>query len=67
MKLSDIMSGLGLSVFPIIAMVLFLTAFAGVVAHALRRSGKAEFDRAAMLPLSESAELPARTKKEVGR
>lgn len=51
MKLSDVMSGLGLSIFPIIAMGLFLTVFAGVIATALARSRRAEFDRAARLPL----------------
>ncbi len=67
MKLSDVMSGLGLAVFPIIAMALFLTVFAGVIAYVLRRSGKAEFDRAAMLPLSEGVETPAQTTKETGK
>lgn len=54
MKLSDVMSGLGLASFPIVAMVLFLAVFAGVIATVLSRSKRAEFDRAALLPLDES-------------
>lgn len=66
MRMSDVMSSLGLAAFPIAAMVLFLLVFAGVVRYAMRRSEQDEFDRAAMLPLSDGDRTPC-TKKENGR
>jgi len=64
MRMSDVMSGLGLAAFPIVAMGLFLSVFVGVVVHVLKKSERAEFDRAAMLPLSETDD---RIQKEPGR
>jgi len=66
MRMSDVMSALGLAAFPIAAMALFLLVFAGVVVYAMRRSQKDEFDRAAMLPLSDGDRCPS-TQKENGR
>lgn len=54
MRLSDVMSGLGLAIYPILAMSLFLFVFVGVIVKVLRKRDRAEFDRAAMLPLSDS-------------
>ena len=59
MKLSDVMSGLGLAAFPIVAMLLFLTVFAGVIVTVLKRSKRAEFDRATLLPLDEPERAPS--------
>lgn len=66
MRMSDVMSSLGLAIFPIVAMALFLLVFAGVIAYAMRRSEKDEFDRAAMLPLSDGDRTP-NSQKENGR
>lgn len=67
MKLSDVMSGLGLSGYPIVAMALFLAVFAGVVVMVLSRSKRAEFDRAAMLPLEDSVQVPPASQRENGK
>jgi cbb3-type cytochrome oxidase subunit 3 len=53
MRLSDIMAGLDLTVFPQVALVIFLTVFAAVIARTLRRSRRAELTHAAMLPLDD--------------
>ncbi|MBX3378480.1 MAG: CcoQ/FixQ family Cbb3-type cytochrome c oxidase assembly chaperone [Phycisphaeraceae bacterium] len=66
MRMSDVMSGLGLAAFPIAAMALFLLVFVGVIWQVLRKSARAEFDRAAMLPLSDSGESdPAEAKEQI--
>lgn len=56
MRMSDIMSGLGLAIFPTVALVIFLAVFAGVVVTVGNRRKRAEFDAAAMLPLADDAE-----------
>lgn len=58
MRMSDIMSHLGLAVYPIIGMFLFLSVFVGVVLYVTRRHRRAELDRAAWLPLSEDRTSP---------
>ncbi|MBL8877352.1 MAG: cbb3-type cytochrome c oxidase subunit 3 [Phycisphaerae bacterium] len=40
-------------------MLLFLTVFAGVIVTVLKRSKRAEFDRAALLPLDEPERAPS--------
>ncbi|MBS0187442.1 MAG: cbb3-type cytochrome c oxidase subunit 3 [Planctomycetes bacterium] len=55
MKLSDVVSSLGFSTYPIVAMSLFLFVFVGVVYQVMRSSKKSEFERAAMLPLDDGA------------
>lgn len=55
MRLSDIMGNLELSVYPQIALVIFLGVFAGVLARVLSRSAQAEFREAAVLPLNDDA------------
>ena len=53
MRLSDIMAGLDLTIFPQIALVIFLGVFAAVVGRALSRSRRAELEHAASLPLDD--------------
>jgi cbb3-type cytochrome oxidase subunit 3 len=53
MRLSDIMSGLDLTIFPKVALVIFLGVFVAVVTRALARSRRAEFSRAASMPLDD--------------
>jgi cbb3-type cytochrome oxidase subunit 3 len=51
MRMSDIVSSLGLSTFPIIGMMLFLSVFVGVIVHVNARRRRDELDAAAHLPL----------------
>ncbi|MCC6428948.1 MAG: hypothetical protein IT435_19270 [Phycisphaerales bacterium] len=53
MRLSDIMSQLGLAAFPIIGMLLFLSVFVGVLFRVTRRHRKAELDYTVLLPLAD--------------
>lgn len=52
MRLTDVMSAMGLSVYPIVAMVLFAAVFVAVVARVMSRKARAEMDAAARLPLA---------------
>jgi cbb3-type cytochrome oxidase subunit 3 len=59
MKLSDVVSGAGLSSFAEIALVIFLGVFLAVALRALF-SSRASMDRAARMPLDdESLEQPS--------
>lgn len=51
MRMSDIVSHLGLAIYPIIGLLLFGGVFAGVLVQVLGRKRQPELDRAAMLPL----------------
>jgi hypothetical protein len=53
MKLSDIMSAAGLTLYPQIALVLFLVAFAIVLARILLPGRRALWERRASLPLDD--------------
>ena len=53
MRLSDIMSNMGLAIYPTVALVLFLAIFAGVVWRLLR-IGREEIEACARLPFSEN-------------
>jgi len=55
MRLSDIMSAMGLSLYPTVAMIFFLAVFAGVLVRVFRPSARAEMDAAARLPLSDDS------------
>lgn len=59
MRLSDIMSHLELTTYPIIGLVIFLTVFALVTARTLSRRRAGEYVRAAGLPFEDDA--PARS------
>lgn len=51
MSLSDVVSRGGMTVLPLIGLVLFVTVFALVLVRTLRKGRRAEHDAAAMLPL----------------
>lgn len=53
MKLVDVMSNSGLSIYAIVALVLFLAAFLAVVFTILAPGSKERFARAARLPLDD--------------
>jgi hypothetical protein len=54
MSLTDIMSGSNLALYPQIALILFLCVFATIAARVfLSRRRRAEYSRAALLPLEE--------------
>ncbi|GMV25295.1 MAG: hypothetical protein AMXMBFR58_13260 [Phycisphaerae bacterium] len=57
MRMSDIVGYLDLSVYPQVALVLFLGVFAAVVWRATSRSRRAEFEAIARIPLVDE---PAR-------
>lgn len=59
MRFSDIIGGMGLSTFPQIALVIFLIVFIAVTLRVLSGRRRAEYDRAAMMPLDDdSTPLP---------
>jgi cbb3-type cytochrome oxidase subunit 3 len=58
MRLSDVMSNLNLSIYPIIGMLLFLSVFVGTVIMVTQRKRRAEFDLAARLPLADENTRP---------
>lgn len=53
MRLSDVISSMGLTAFPIIGLLLFLSVFVGVVIRVTRRDQAAELERAGSLPLED--------------
>lgn len=54
MKLSDIMSHAGLSIYAEFALVIFLTVFVAIVIRTFAPSRRSELQEAALLPLDES-------------
>jgi cbb3-type cytochrome oxidase subunit 3 len=54
MKLSDVMSHMGLSSYAEVALVIFFAVFVCVALYVLRSDKQAAFDRAARLPLDDS-------------
>lgn len=56
MRLSELMSSMDLDIYPQIALVIFLTIFAGVVVRVCSRSAQKDFDEAARLPLSDDGD-----------
>lgn len=59
MRLTDIMSRLDLSVYPQIALVMFLIIFAAAMKHVFSRARTEEFRRGSTLPLESDDQLPA--------
>jgi hypothetical protein len=58
MKLSDVMSAMGLQTYAQIALVICLAAFASVVVSTLLRRNRQPFDRARRLPLEPDDVTP---------
>ena len=52
-RLSEVVSQLGSSTFPIVSMAIFLVVFVAVAIHALRPAARDEQSRAATLPLED--------------
>jgi cbb3-type cytochrome oxidase subunit 3 len=52
---SELMSAMQLTTFPIVALVLFLLAFAAVLARIFRPGSSADMDRHATLPLDDTS------------
>jgi cbb3-type cytochrome oxidase subunit 3 len=63
MKLSDVLSHLHLTAYPILALMLFLSVFVGVVLQVLGRARRDEFDRAGLLPLADDAAVPSKERR----
>lgn len=53
MRLTDIMSGSDLTLYPKVALVLFLIVFFLVLIRTYSRSRRAEMDRARLIPLED--------------
>lgn len=58
MRLSDIMSGAGLSIYAEIALVIFFGAFIAIVIRTFMPSRRREMDEAARLPLDDGNTVP---------
>ncbi len=54
MSLSDLMSGMKLSTWPIMALVLFSTVFVMVIWRTFRKTARADHDATAQLPLDDA-------------
>lgn len=53
MRLSDIMGGANLSIYPIIALVAFMVAFCGIGFYLLTKRNRETFSRAKLMPLDD--------------
>ncbi len=53
MKLADVMSSMGLSLYAEVGMILFLGAFIAVAIQLTRRQNQPDFERARMMPLDD--------------
>ena len=62
MKLSDIVSGLHLSFFAEVPLLIFFGVFLGVMLHVFRQ--RSEFEDARLLPLREPWREPSRPKSQ---
>jgi hypothetical protein len=60
MRLSDIMSNMGLALYPQLALILFLVAFALIALRVLVFSSAKDMNRAAHIPLSNDEGRRAR-------
>jgi cbb3-type cytochrome oxidase subunit 3 len=58
-KLADVMSASGLSMYAIVALVLFVSAFIAVVLITFRPGAKAKHEYDARLPLDDNDQRPA--------
>jgi cytochrome c oxidase cbb3-type subunit 4 len=59
-KLSDIMSHAGLSIYAEVALIIFLVAFVGIVWWVFRPSARNRWEADARLPLDELPKKPSR-------
>jgi cbb3-type cytochrome oxidase subunit 3 len=54
MSLTSIMSAAGLTIYPIVALVLFLTVFLAVMVRTMNRRSRETFNRCARIPLDDA-------------
>jgi cbb3-type cytochrome oxidase subunit 3 len=57
-SLSDVMSASDLSLYPIIGLVLFMTAFTLIIYYAFAKRNRETFERAAQIPLTDDVVTP---------
>ncbi len=53
MRLSDIMSRMGLASYAEVGLIIFLAVFVAVVIHVYRKGNQAQWEHASMLPLDD--------------
>lgn len=58
MRLSDIMGNADLSFYPIVALILFLISFSGIVIYIVARKNRQIFEEAKQLPLADDVLMP---------
>ena len=66
MRLSDIMSSMGLAHYAEVGLVLFLAAFASIVVWLLAGKTAAQWEQARQLPMEDDAMLPAAAARREG-
>jgi len=66
-KLVDVMSAAGLSIYAIVALVLFMTAFVAIVIRTFAPSQASQHEYDARLPLSDDDQAPAQAGRGVTR
>lgn len=64
MKLSDVVSASGLSIYAIVALVLFVGAFVAVVVMIFRPGVKARYAEDARIPLDDDIKQPTKWARE---
>ncbi|MFO0569859.1 MAG: cbb3-type cytochrome c oxidase subunit 3 [Polyangiaceae bacterium] len=64
MKLSDIMSSMGLATYAEISLLIFFAVFMGVVFHVYKKGSQETFDRAGRMPLDDDHPQDPRDVKE---
>jgi hypothetical protein len=62
-KLSDVMSAMGLGAYAEVALVLFMAAFVAIAIHLFARRNAGEWERAGRLPLDSSPDAPPTTSR----
>jgi cbb3-type cytochrome oxidase subunit 3 len=64
MKLSDVMSSMGLAAYAEIAMVIFLAVFLAVALQLLRKKNIEAYERARLIPLDDDTPVDRRSDEE---
>lgn len=61
--MSELMSAMQLTTFPIVALVIFLVTFTAVMARVFRRGSKAELNRHGLIPLDDERSPPTGSRR----
>jgi cbb3-type cytochrome oxidase subunit 3 len=64
MKLSDVMSSMGLAFYAEVALVIFFAVFVGVAFHVYRREMRPVYERARLMPLDDETPQDPRDPEE---